>query len=172
MNSRLALLVLVAGCASAPPPTPQSQPVLVAAPPPAAAPDNGQPKMRAAWSALQQAKAAVESASPNKGGHREQAIVLIQQAIEAVDAGMRFAAAHPTEMGAVEPVAAAEPVNENVPGAERQPRMRDGIIYLREARRQLDEAKHDKGGHRVQALGLIQQAINQLREGIAFANTH
>jgi hypothetical protein len=161
MRLKLALLLAFTACASAPPPQPVT-----------GAPDNGQPKMRAAWSALQQAKGAVQAAEANKGGHRERAIEIITQAIEAVDAGMRFAAAHPTEIGEVEPVAAAEPVDENVAGAERQPRMRDGIVFLREARRQLNEAKHDKGGFRVRALGLIQQAIVQLREGINFANAH
>jgi hypothetical protein len=62
------------------------------------------------------------------------------------------------------------PVDENVPGAERQPHMWRAVVALREARRQLREARHDKGGYRVQALGLIDQAIAQLREGIAFAN--
>ena len=59
-----------------------------------------------------------------------------------------------------------------VAGAERQPHMAQAVVALREARRQLNEAKHDKGGFRVQALGFIQQAIMQLREGIRFANTH
>jgi hypothetical protein len=46
-----------------------------------------------------------------------------------------------------------------------------GIVALREAHRRLVEAKHDKGGFRVQALGLIHQAMVQVREGIRFANT-
>jgi hypothetical protein len=128
--------------------------------------------MQAALAALEQARAAVDAASPNKGGHREQALRLIQEAVGAVNAGIAFAAAHPTELGAPEPPAAAEPVDENVPGAERQPRMHQGVVALREARRQLREAAHDKGGHRKQAIDLINEAIKQLREGIAFANTH
>jgi hypothetical protein len=50
--------------------------------------------------------------------------------------------------------------------------MAQAVVDLREARRQLREAKADKGGYRVQGLNLIQQAIDQLREGINFANTH
>jgi len=68
--------------------------------------------------------------------------------------------------------AAPEPVDEVVPEAGRQPHMARGIIALREAHRQLVEAKHDKGGFRVQALGFIEQAMAQVREGIRFANTH
>jgi hypothetical protein len=141
------------------------------APAPVAA-DNGQPKMEAALQALAQAKHAVETASPNKGGHREQAIGLIQQAIDAVNAGIQYAAANPTEVGEPEGAAAPEPVNEAVPGAEGQPHMAQGIVELREARRQLREAKHDKGGYRAQALELTRQAIEQLKEGIRFANSH
>jgi hypothetical protein len=152
------------GGAQTPPP--------VAGPPAAVAADNGQPKMEAALVALQRAQAEVNAASPNKGGHRETALGLIAHAIDAVNAGREYAAAHPTEVGEAEGPAAPEPVDEEVPGAGRQPRMAAGIVALREARRQLNEAKHDKGGHRVQAIGLINQAIEQLKEGIRFANTH
>ena len=119
-----------------------------------------------------QAKGEIEAAVANKGGHRAKALGLIQQAIDAVNAGMQYAAAHPTEVGPLEGPAAPEPVDEVVPEAGRQPHMARGIIALREAHRQLVEPKHDKGGFRVQALGFIQQAMVQVREGIRFANTH
>ncbi len=168
MKTTLALCLAFAACAHNPPPPaaqPAAQPVVVAA-------DNGQPKMQAALSALQRAKASIEAATANKGGHRELAIGLIQQSMDAVNQGMQYAAAHPTEVGEPEGAAPPEPVDEVVPGAERQPHMAQGVVELREARRQLREAKHDKGGFRAQALGFIQQAIMQLREGIRFANTH
>jgi hypothetical protein len=149
---------LLAACATSPPP------------PPMVAADNGQPKMQAALQALQEAMMETQAASRNKGGHREQALGLIQQALDAVNAGMQYAAAHPGEVGAAEGPAAPEPVDQEVPGAERQPHMWRAVVALREARRQLREAKHDKGGYRVQAIALTQQAIDQLREGIAFAN--
>jgi hypothetical protein len=157
MTLGLAVCSMLA-CASAPPP------------PPVAAADSGQPKMQAALQALQQAMMEAQAASPNKGGHREQALGFIQQAMDAVNAGMQYAAAHPGEIGAPEGPAPPEPVNESVPGAERQPHMWRAVVALREARRQLLEAKHDKGGYRMQAIALTQQAITQLREGIAFAN--
>ena len=132
--------------------------------------DNGQPKMQAALGALQRADASLQKASPNKGGHRERAIELVRQAMGAVDTGMRYAAAHSTEVGMAEGPAGSEPVDANVPGAERQPNMAQAVIDLREARRQLMEARRDKGGHRVQALSLIEQALTEVREGIRFAN--
>jgi hypothetical protein len=155
----LSTISFLAACASSPPPPP----VMVAA-------DRGQPKMQAAQAALQQAAAEVQAAAPNKGGHREQALRLIEQACAAVAAGVQYAAAHPTELSAPEGPAAPEPVDELVPGAERQPHMARAVVALREARRQLVEAKHDKGGFRVQGLALIEQALAQLREGIRFAN--
>jgi hypothetical protein len=161
----LALCLSLGSCASSPQPRPLLPPQPLAA-------DNGQPKMQAALAALQQAKGELEAAAANKGGHRARALGLIQQAIGAVNAGMQYAAAHPTEVGPIEGPAEPEPVDEVVPGAERQPHMARGILALREAHRQLVEAKHDKGGFRVQALGFIRQAIMQVREGIRFANTH
>ncbi len=160
----LALCGLMLGCATDPPPPP-GRPVMAAA-------DNGQPKMQAAMASLQGAKAELEAASPNKGGHRENALGLIQQAMDTVAAGMRWAAEHPNEVGAVEGPAEPEPVNEAVPGAERQPHMANAMVQLREARRQLREAKHDKGGARVQGIAFIDQAMHQIREGINFANSH
>jgi hypothetical protein len=158
--------IIGAACGGAQTPPPAS------GPPAPVAVDNGQPKMEAALVALQRAQSEVNAAEPNKGGHREKALMLIQRAIEAVNAGREYAAAHPEEVGAAEGPAAPEPVDEEVAGAANQPRMHAGIVALREARRQLREAKHDKGGHRVQALELIQQAIEQLKEGVRFANMH
>jgi hypothetical protein len=134
--------------------------------------DNGQPKMQAAQQALEEARMEAQAASPNKGGHRERALVFIQQAEGALNAGMQYAAAHPTEIGEADGPGPAEPVNESVPGAEHQPHMWRAVVALREARKQMLGAKHDKGGYRVQALSFTQQAIDQLREGIAFADSH
>lgn len=144
-------------------------------PPPPAGPmaaDNGQPKMQAALDALQKARAETQAASPNKGGHREKALELIQQAIAAVNQGMQYAAAHPHEVGPAEGPSQPEPVDEQVPGAANQPHMRDAVVLLREARRQLKEASHDKGGYREQAMELTQHAIDQLKEGIRFSDRH
>ena len=157
---RLAFCSLFAACASSPPP----RPMLAA--------DNGQPKMQAAQQALEQARMEAQAASPNKGGHRERALGLIQQAESAVNAGMQYAATHPTEIGEADGPAPPERVNEAVPGAEHQPHMWRAVVARREARKQLLGVKHDKGGYRVQALSLVQQAIDQLREGITFADRH
>lgn len=49
-----------------------------------------QPRMRDALSHLEAAKASLEEASSDKGGHRVKAISLTKQAIKQVEAGIRF----------------------------------------------------------------------------------
>jgi hypothetical protein len=53
-----------------------------------------QPHMDAALGLLQNARAELNAAEPNKGGHRERAIALVDQAIGEVRAGIAFAAGH------------------------------------------------------------------------------
>lgn len=50
-----------------------------------------QPHMGAALGLLQQARAELHEATPNKGGHREKAMDLIDAAIGQVRAGMAYA---------------------------------------------------------------------------------
>jgi hypothetical protein len=51
----------------------------------------GQPHMQAALRHLRDARASLERATPNKGGHRERAIELVNQAIAQVEEGERAA---------------------------------------------------------------------------------
>jgi len=53
-----------------------------------------------------------------------------------------------------------------------QPHMEATVGLLQSARDELAQATPNKGGHRERALGLIDQAIGQVREGIAFAASH
>jgi hypothetical protein len=50
-----------------------------------------QPHMNASVGLLQSARAELAAATPNKGGHRERALGLIDQAIAEVRAGIAFA---------------------------------------------------------------------------------
>ncbi len=56
--------------------------------------------------------------------------------------------------------------------AERQPRMRDAIRHLESALSSLKKASADKGGHRVKAIALTKEAIDEVKKGIAFDNKH
>jgi hypothetical protein len=48
-----------------------------------------------------------------------------------------------------------------------QPRMENALTDLKMARGELQAALHDKGGHRVNALNLTNQAIGEVEAGIA-----
>jgi hypothetical protein len=53
-----------------------------------------EPHMSAALGHLQQAKAELEKAAPNKGGHREKAMELVNQAIQQVEEGEKYYMEH------------------------------------------------------------------------------
>lgn len=53
-----------------------------------------QPHMEAALGLLQNARNELAAAEPNKGGHRERGLALIDQAIEQVRGGIAYAATH------------------------------------------------------------------------------
>jgi hypothetical protein len=143
----------------------QVQPAMPAA-------DNGQPRMQAALQALQGAQSELNAAEPNKGGHREAALQAVAAAIGQVNEGMQYAAAHANEVGEAEGPAEPEPVDEEVKDAHGQVHMANAMVQLREARKQLWHAKHDKGGYRAQALESIKAAMEQVHKGIEFADHH
>jgi hypothetical protein len=53
-----------------------------------------------------------------------------------------------------------------------QPHMRAALDALRTAKRHLDLATPDKGGHRAKALDLVNSAITETQDGIAYDATH
>src|SRR4051812_18748015 len=53
-----------------------------------------------------------------------------------------------------------------------QPHMDEAIAILQSARAELGKAEPNKGGHREKAIGMIDQAIAEVRAGIAFAAGH
>jgi hypothetical protein len=56
--------------------------------------------------------------------------------------------------------------------SEYQPEMAAAIQHLQEAQQNLEAASRDKGGHRVRAIQLVQQAIRETQEGIRYDNNH
>jgi hypothetical protein len=48
-----------------------------------------------------------------------------------------------------------------------QPRMTNALNFLQSAKGELQAAEHDKGGHRVNAIRLINEAIGEVQAGIA-----
>ncbi|HKP46144.1 MAG TPA: hypothetical protein VJT50_06050 [Pyrinomonadaceae bacterium] len=109
-----------------------------------------QPRMEAARTNLQQARAQLQTAMRNKGGHRARAIQLINAAISEVNQGIRFDRRH----------------NHSSLATADQPHMQRALDLLRDAKSNLDAATSDKGGHRVRAIGYVNDAIDEVKKGI------
>lgn len=109
-----------------------------------------QPRMQAARTKLQQARAQLQSALRNKGGHRAKAIGYINAAISEVNQGVRFDRRN----------------NHSLFVASDQPHMQLALDLLRDARGELEAATADKGGHRVRAIGYVNNAIDEVKKGI------
>ncbi len=52
-------------------------------------------------------------------------------------------------------------------GGERHPKIRKAIRALQAAKEDLEDASHDFGGHRVEALEAVNNALKQLQEALA-----
>jgi hypothetical protein len=116
-----------------------------------------QPRMREARQHLAAARAALQRADANKGGHRVKAIDYVNLAITEVDRGMAFDRRNNH----------AQPTTSLPPD---QPNMRAALEELNKAKRNLNDATNDKGGHRVKALEYVDKAINEVNAGIAAAS--
>jgi hypothetical protein len=53
-----------------------------------------------------------------------------------------------------------------------QPHMQAALDSLKIARTELDKADADKGGHRMRAIKLVNEAIEQVEKGIGFDRRH
>ena len=115
----------------------------------ATAPD--QPFMEAARADLVKAKAELQLATRDKGGHRAKAASLVNQAIGQVNAGIQYARRH------------------NHAASPDQPHMQAALEALESARNNLDKANADKGGHRANAIQLVKDAIAEVKMGIEAA---
>ena len=114
-----------------------------------------QPYMHAARADLNKAKAALQRAAANKGGHRTAAIGYINSAINQVNLGIRFDRRH-------------NHASKNA--SADQPNMEVALDALRSARRNLESATADKGGHRNRAIDYVNHAIDEVKKGIAAAS--
>jgi len=56
--------------------------------------------------------------------------------------------------------------------AEDQPHMQAALESLRQAKEHLQQAEHDKGGHREQAIKSVDAAIKHVEAGMKYDNKH
>jgi hypothetical protein len=112
-----------------------------------------QPNMTGALASLEAAKHELQVAEANKGGHREKAIELVNQAITEVNKGIAAARAH----------------ERKTLSSRDQPHMKAAWDNLVAARNYLGAATANKNGHRIKAIELVNKAIEEVRKGMAVA---
>ncbi|HEV2827970.1 MAG TPA: hypothetical protein VGW76_10245, partial [Pyrinomonadaceae bacterium] len=113
-----------------------------------------QPFMRAARVDLQQARAQLQAAAPNKGGHRVKAIEHVNKAIGYINAGMAY---DRRNNHAQSLIAAAL----NLASAPDQPHMQAALDNLRAAKNNLERASSATGGYRKKAFDEVNDAISE-----------
>jgi hypothetical protein len=71
---------------------------------------------------------------------------------------------------AAQPAPAPAPVQKGEKGekAEQHPHIRTALHELREAKKELQTASHDFGGHRKEAIEAVDNAIKQLQEALEY----
>lgn len=116
-----------------------------------------QPNMQAARGSLNTARNELLRATPDKGGHRANAVRLVGSAIAEVNAGIAFDRRHNH---------ASSLTAETLFGSPDQPHMVNALNALQSARDSLNRATEDKGGHRVKALGFVNDAISEVQRGV------
>jgi hypothetical protein len=117
-----------------------------------------QPHMQEARGHLMSARNSLQRATADKGGHRVNAIRLVNSAIAEVNAGIAFDRRH-------NHASSMTPESLFV-GTPDQPNMKDALSALENAKDSLNRATADKGGHRAKALDYVKDAISEVKKGI------
>src|ERR1041384_6074205 len=119
-----------------------------------------QPFMRAARQEWKRALGFFRHATADKGGHRATAMNLTNRAIAEINLGIAYDRRHDSDLDANEIVTSD------------QPNMIKAKDALKDARSNLEKASEDKGGHRVAALKLVNDAIDEAQRGIDWDRNH
>jgi hypothetical protein len=117
-----------------------------------------QPNMQAARGNLMNARGELQKATADKGGHRANAIGLVNSAIAEVNAGINFDRRHNHASSFTGETLFA--------GSPDQPHMQSALTSLESAKDDLNRATADKGGHRAKALDYVKDAISEVKKGI------
>ena len=133
------------------------------------------PALHRALRELREAKGHLEKAAHDYGGHRVAAIKDVNKALHQLHMALKFDS--PKRRVTVPPVKTTAPaVTPGIPGAgkptgpgtEKHPQIHRALHKLHQAKRSLERAAHDYGGHRVEAVKDIDRAINQLKQALAY----
>lgn len=115
-----------------------------------------QPNMQAVRASLITARNELQRATPDKGGHRVNAINLVNSAIAEVKLGIDYDRRHnhPSSLTTL------------FAGSPDQPHMQNALSALESAKDSLNKATTDKGGHRNKAIDNVKDAISEVKKGI------
>lgn len=122
-----------------------------------------QPFMESAKVNLNQAKNNLNKATADKGGHRNKARSLTNQALDEVNKGIRYDRRNGQENFATDDIFTGVETSSGD-----QPFMEKAKNDLEDALRNLNKATADKGGHRNKAIGLVKDAIDEVEKGIKY----
>lgn len=122
-----------------------------------------QPFMESAKVNLNQAKNNLNKATQDKGGHRNKARDLVNQALSEVNQGIRYDRRNGQENFSVDEVFMSTETSSGD-----QPYMEKAKNDLQDALNNLNKATADKGGHRNKAIGLVKDAIDEVEKGIKY----
>jgi|GEM_PF-248803 len=126
-----------------------------------------QPYMKAAKKDLNQAKNVLRRATPDKGGHRERAIDLVNNAISQVEKGIAYDKKNPNDRPRRNFSFDRNELEISMSAAD-QSNMKIAKQHLEQALANLERATADKGGHRTNAIQLVRDAIEQVNKGIEY----
>jgi tetratricopeptide (TPR) repeat protein len=122
-----------------------------------------QPFMESAKVNLDQAKNNLNKATSDKGGHRNKAKSLVNQALKEVNKGIRYDRRNGNENFTTDEVYPDSGSN-----SPDQPFMEKAKKDLEQALSNLKNATSDKGGHRNKAIDLVKEAIDEVEKGIKY----
>lgn len=135
------------------------------------APALDQPFMQAAKSDLNKALSALKRATADKGGHRANAISLVNQAISDVNNGIEYDRQNPNNRRRRNSDF-DDSDNNDFAFMTDQPNMKIAREHLQNALNNLEKASADKGGYRVNAMNKIRDAIAEVNKGIEYDREH
>lgn len=118
------------------------------------------PYMHHALYELAESRTELKEAAHDFGGHREKALKAVDEAISQMEKALEAAG---------DKYVAKAPEKEVYKTYEFHPHLHHAVHELKEARKELKEAKHDFGGHREKAVEKVDHAIKQLELALKFA---
>ena len=136
---------------------------LLATPRPSRAAGEAHPLIKRAVTALQGAVTDLQNAAHDYCGHRVEALQASNSALAQLRQALQCDSGKKSRSAGADIEADPEPA---AAGAERHPNIYRAINALGAAEGDLQNAAHDYCGHRVEALGAVQNALSQLKLAI------